>query len=277
MKRPLIAEFTKMNGAGNDFIVFDNRFYAFSVAELSRIARQVCPRRTGIGADGILALAEHADADYRMIYMNADGSEGTMCGNGARCLARFAFERGIRQTTAHMQTASGICEVHVCADPPVRIYMDAPRNYNGAIKLDQPLPSVITSVHYLWPGTEHIVCFTSDIDPLPVAEWGARLRHDPMLQPEGANINFAMLDTDSSGTGIRVRTYEKGVETETLACGTGAIASVVAAQESNLISPDICDVRMPGGILTVGLETDRVYLEGPADFVYRGSIELDIF
>ena len=278
MKRALIVEFTKMNGAGNDFIVVDNRFYEFSVSELSQIAQQLCPRRTGIGADGVLALAtaEHPDADYRMIYVNADGSEGTMCGNGARCLAKFAFESGFHKTAVHMQTASGICEVHVSRDAPVRIYLEPPRDYDSSIELNKEVPGAITSVHYLWPGTEHLVCFTSSVGQLPVGRWGERLRHDPALWPEGANINFVMLDPESPDTGIHVRTYEKGVEAETLACGTGAIASVVAARKSGLITSDVCNVQMPGGMLTVGLEEDRVYLEGPAEFVYRGSMELDI-
>lgn len=278
MKRALIVEFTKMNGAGNDFIVVDNRFYEFSVSELSQIAQQLCPRRTGIGADGVLALAtaEHPDTDYRMIYVNADGSEGTMCGNGARCLAKFAFESGFHKTTVHMQTASGICEVHVSRDAPVRIYLEAPRDYDSSVELNKEIPGAITSVHCLWPGTEHLVCFTSGVDQLPVERWGQRLRHDPVLRPEGANINFVTLDPESPDTGIHVRTYEKGVEAETLACGTGAIASVVAARKSGYISSDVCNVQMLGGTLTVGLEEDRVYLEGPAEFVYRGSMELDI-
>lgn len=277
MKRVLIVEFTKMNGAGNDFIVLDNRFYEFSVSELSQVARQLCPRRTGIGADGLLVLAtaEHPDADYRMIYVNADGSEGTMCGNGARCLAKFAFEGGVHKTTVHMQTASGVCEVNVPKNAPVRIYLEPPRNYDGSIKLSKEIPGVITSVHYLWPGTEHLVCFTSSVGQLPVGRWGERLRRDPALRPNGANINFVMLDPESPDTGIHVRTFEKGVEAETLACGTGAIASVVAARKAGLITSDVCNVQMPGGTLTVGLEKDRVYLEGPAEFVFRGSIELD--
>ena len=278
MKRALIVEFTKMNGAGNDFIVVDNRFYEFSVSELSHIAQKFCPRRTGIGADGLLALAtaEHPEANYRMIYVNADGSEGTMCGNGARCLAKFAFQSGVDQTTVQMQTASGICEVHVSEDSSARVYLNAPENYDDAIVLGNPIPDAVHSVHYLWTGTEHLVCFTSDIRNLPVEEWGKRIRHDPALAPEGANINFVAVDTDSEGTGIQVRTYEKGVEAETLACGTGAIASVVASRKSKLIRSDVCDVSMPGGGLTVGLEGERVYLEGPAEFVYRGSMELNI-
>ncbi len=276
MKRTLIVEFTKMNGAGNDFIVIDNRFYEFSVSELSSLAKKVCPRRTGIGADGILALAnaESSDTDYRMIYINADGSEGTMCGNGARCLARFACESGIPKSTAYMQTASGTCEVLVPASDPVRIYLDAPVQYNNSVILYFPLPEEISSVHYLWTGTWHLVCFTSSVNQPQIEHWGPLLRNDPALEPEGANVNLVAVDSESEC--LHVRTFEKGVEAETLACGTGAIASMVAARKANLITADVCNVQMPGGILTVGLEGDRIYLEGSTETVYRGSMELEI-
>ena len=267
----LIVEFTKMNGAGNDFIVIDNRFYHFSISELSQIALHLCPRRTGIGADGVLALApsESSDTDYRMIYINADGSEGTMCGNGARCLAKFAYEGGILKRRVSMQTASGSCRVSIPEDGPVRIYVDPPKDYNRSLHLETQLPDTIDSVHYLWPGTQHLVCFTNDVMKFKVDTWGPILRHDLALAPEGANINFVELDSIDSS--IKVRTYEKGVEAETLACGTGAVASTIVAQAAGLIKGHVCHVRMKGGTLTVGLEEDCVYLEGPATSVYRGS------
>lgn len=278
MKRALIVEFTKMNGAGNDFIVLDNRFYEFSLPELSILAQQLCPRRTGIGADGVLALAAstHTRADYRMIYINADGSEGTMCGNGARCLARFAHESGFNEKTACMQTASGLCEVHILGeeDASARIYLDAPKNYHEAPSLANQVPNGIRSVHYLWPGTEHLVCLVDNVNQLPLNSWGAALRNDPMLGPAGVNVNFVAVDSNADSRRLHVRTYEKGVEAETLACGTGAIASAVVAHKSGLLVSDVYIVQMPGGVLKVGLEPDRVYLEGPVDKIYRGSMEL---
>ena len=277
MKRALIVEFTKMNGAGNDFIVLDNRFYEFSLPELSMLARQFCPRRIGIGADGVLALAAstHAEADYRMIYVNADGSEGTMCGNGARCLALFAHESGFNKKIACMQTTSGLCEVHILGgeDASARIYLDAPQNYHDAPNLANQIPNGIRSVHYLWPGTEHLVCLVDNVNQLPLNRWGAALRNDPNLGPKGVNVNFVAVDSNADSRRLHVRTYEKGVESETLACGTGAIASAVVAQKSGLLVSDVYTVQMPGGVLKVGLETDRVYLEGPVDKIYRGSME----
>ncbi len=273
MKRALVIEFTKMNGAGNDFIVIDNRFYHFSVSELSTLAQSVCSRRIGIGADGLLALApsEIPDADYRMIYINADGSIGTMCGNGARCLARFAHERGIDKRSVLMQTSSGNCEVFIPEHGQVRVYLDVPKNYIHPFVLEADQLEQFKSVHYVWPGTQHLVCFTKDIHAVSTEYWGPILRKDRNLGSEGANVNFVEVDTHM--TRLRVRTYEKGVEDETLACGTGAIASVYAARKSGMITEDICQVEMQGGMLTVGLEKQRVFLEGPSTYVYRGSFE----
>ena len=274
MKCPLTIEFTKMNGAGNDFIVLDNRWHQFSMSELSWLTKKLCPRRTGIGADGLLALAasEHLDADYRMIYINADGSEGTMCGNGARCLAKFAYEHGFPQNVAHIQTASGVCNVYI-QDPSIRIYLDMPQNYEDRSALHLSMPDEINSLHYLCPGTQHLVCLVSDISDLPVERWGRMLRNDPAFLPEGTNVNFVARETDRKNPFLRVRTYEKGVEAETLACGTGAVASVVVARISGLITSDAYDVHMQGGILKVGMEATRVFLEGPAETVYHGSME----
>ena len=274
MKRTLIIEFTKMNGAGNDFIVLDNRWYQFSIPELSGLAQKLCARRTGIGADGLLVLAAsgYPDADYRMIYVNADGSEGTMCGNGARCLARFAHGRGFPEYVAHMQTDSGVYTVHI-QESSIRIYLDMPQNYAASIALHHPVPDEICSIHYLWPGTQHLVCFVPDVHQLPVERLGKMLRNDPAFLPAGTNVNFVAEEMGGNNPCLYVRTYEKGVEAETLACGTGAVASAVAAQISGRISSDVCEVHMPGGVLKVGLEADGVFLEGPVETVYRGSVE----
>jgi len=273
MERALIVEFTKMSGAGNDFIMIDNRFYNFSVFELSTLAQQVCSRRIGIGADGILALASSESADYRMIYINADGSEGTMCGNGARCLARFAYDRGISKRSVLMQTASKNCEAFIPECGQVRIYLDLPQQYTHPFELEADMLDQFSSIHYVWPGTEHLVCFTKNIHNFPVEYWGPILRKDRKLGPEGANVNFVEVDKSRQEDRLIVRTYEKGVEDETLACGTGAIASVYSARKSEIITEDLCHVQMQGGMLTVGLEKQRVFLEGPVSYVYRGSFE----
>lgn len=285
MKRKLVLEFTKMNGAGNDFIIIDNRFFHFKPDELSDLARRFCPRRTGIGADGLLAYSVPNDDahHFRMEYYNADGSRATMCGNGARCLARYARQAGLKDAAIHFETDAGVFQAVVPEDPdaPVRLLGYTPRDWEprvelqSEVRLDRPL-------HFLWTGTEHTVCFVPDVALEPVVERGRRIRHDPALAPAGANVNFVTVvtsgDADHEAV-LSVRTFEKGVEDETLACGTGALAAALAGLKVGLVASQRVQVQMPGGTLTVGFKADGesvrdVYLEGPAQFVFRGTVEV---
>lgn len=273
MKQKLIVEFTKMNGAGNDFIVIDNRFYHFSDGELTAIARAFCPRRTGIGSDGVLALAPPTTekANFRMRYLNADGSIGTMCGNGARCLARFARLGGIEAEPLVFETDAGI---HTASVPDVRmpdveISLRNPRDYHRLEGLDESGEQM----SYVWTGTEHAVTFVEDVEVADVARRGPELRRHDVLQPAGANVNFVEV---RPGDSLRVRTYEKGVEEETLACGTGAVASAVAAYLAGRTSETQLEVEMPGGKLMVSFDAvdgdvTNVRLRGPAEVVFRGT------
>ncbi len=263
-----------MNGAGNDFIVIDNRFYHFSADTLVAMAPRICVRRHGIGADGLLAMEDPAspDAAFRMLYYNADGTEGTMCGNGARCLARFAVSTGMPPGTLKFDTASGPCTAVVPADQSgvVRLHTSAPDHWRSRQRLAQAVPGGIHSVHFLWTGTEHVVCFVDDVSQVPVMAWGRRIRCDKALAPLGANINFVQVDSPSH---LTARTFEKGVEAETLACGTGAMASALAARYLGYLTADIAEVAMPGGTLRAGV-SEPLFLEGPAATVYRGTFEL---
>jgi diaminopimelate epimerase len=272
--RKLIVEFTKMNGAGNDFIVLDNRFYAFSDEELSELARALSPRRTAIGADGLLALApaESTDHHYRMRYFNADGSLGTMCGNGARCLAAFARRAGIHGDPLVFESDAGLYEAVTFEDGRVAITAQPPRDWKPNVRLDGGDGE---RVHYLWTGTEHAVVFVENLDQADVPGRGAAIRHDPALKPRGANVNFVQV---SGPNQLRVRTFEKGVESETLACGTGAIASAVASVLTGGVKGPMVSVDMPGGSLEVYLEKEddeiqRVRLSGPAETTFRGTFE----
>lgn len=286
MRRTLVVEFTKMNGAGNDFIVIDNRFFNFTDDELADLARRFCPRRTGVGADGLLAFSRPRDADhhFRMRYVNADGSVGTMCGNGARCLARYARLAGVVADTLTFETDAGVFHATVPADPesPVCLYVDPPRDWIPDRPLADGPPDGTGPVHYLWTGTEHAVCFVPDVAGTPVATWGPAIRHDDALKPNGANVDFVEIVRDGAEDGpalMRMRTFEKGVEAETLACGTGALAAALAARLLGHIHADAARVEMPGGTLGVGFEVrgDAVhdlYLEGPAVVVFRGTFEV---
>lgn len=284
MSPNLVVEFTKMQGAGNDFVILDNRWYRFSDQELSDLAARWCPRRFGIGADGLLAFEDDDEADFRMRYVNADGSPATMCGNGARCLARYAVSSGVQGPDVTFATDAGTYRAHVPDDPAamVRLYVPNARRFRHGAVLDRPLPDGLDGVHYVWTGTEHLVAFVGGgaeaLDKLPVDEWGSRLRTDPSLEPEGANANFAVPLTTADETTFRVRTYEKGVEGETHACGTGVLAVATVAREIGLAGSEPITVETRGGRMRVGhAETpdrpDHLYLEGPAKFVFRGTLE----
>ena len=283
LDRPaLVVPFTKMNGAGNDFLVLDNRFLRFTVGELETLARTFCPRRTGIGADGLLALDE-PDADgaaFRMRYRNADGSLGTMCGNGARCLARFAARASLGTE------ADGVVDLVFDTDGGRYRARVEGRAGSGPVELDVPPPRDFgpadtrggEAVLRIWTGTEHAVVFAADVDAADVAGVGPRLRHDPAFAPTGTNVDFVEVVGPDR---VRVRTFEKGVEAETLACGTGAVASALVAHLDGRLgegSERSVAVEMPGGTLTVGFRAEGeavagLTLAGPAETVYEGTLE----
>ncbi len=284
----LVVPFTKMNGAGNDFVVLDNRFLRFSDDELAALARHLCPRRTGVGADGLLALddpsagsgqADDAAADFRMRYRNADGSLGTMCGNGARCLARFAARAGLGTGTA-----GGVRLAFDTDGGPYRALVPD-RAASGPVALDVPPPrefgpAGVGGALRIWTGTDHAVVFTDDVAGADVDGAGRRLRHDPAFAPAGTNVDFVQVVAPGH---VKVRTFEKGVEAETLACGTGALASALVAHLDGRLGDAAgrtvaVAVEMPGGTLDVGFEFDGdavsdLTLAGPAETVYEGTVE----
>ena len=266
---PLVVPFTKMDGAGNDFVVLDNRFLHFSADELAALAVRACPRRTGVGADGLLALEDDAEADFRMRYRNADGSLGTMCGNGARCLARYAAEAGLgtrdgAAVSLVFETDGGRYRALVPDTGDVRL--DVP-DAQGFAELGGDLDDA--AVFQIWTGTEHAVLFVDDVAACDLAAVGPRLRHHDAFAPAGTNVNAVEVVGPDR---IRVRTFEKGVEAETLACGTGALATALVAHRTGRVEGSTVAVEMPGGTLTVGLG-GGLTLAGPARTVYAGTLE----
>ena len=301
-KKPLVVSFTKMNGAGNDFIVVDNRFLHLTGEELEALARRFCPRRTGVGADGVLALdpPEEDGHHFRMRYRNADGSRAGLCGNGARCLARFAARAGLgdeaaseadddapqHEATLVFASDAGTHRATVPADleAPVRFYATAPQGFTESVvlcteRLTERLPGPVAFVN---TGTEHAVCFVADAAAAPVADWGPPIRWDDAFAPEGANANFVEV-AEAGGKDapprLVVRTFEKGVEDETLACGTGALAAAVVAWRTGRVQSQPVEVEMPGGLLGVGFRAESeamedLYLEGPSEAVFQGTVEM---
>lgn len=277
--RKLVLEFTKMSGTGNDFIVIDNRFYHFSGAELSDMAKNLCRRRLGVGADGLLALgnAVSEDAHFRMSYYNADGSLGTMCGNGARCLTLYAWDAGIQHDVLVFDSDAGQYAAQVRREEGVvRLFVPPPRALKENFKLDSGHELEQSGCHYIWTGTEHLVVEVDDVAKVDVPTMGKKLRFDPSLQPTGANVNFVAARTTNS---MDVRTFEKGVEEETLACGTGSIASALVGFSRGLVSEQPVTLHMPGGDLSVGWEGSPVsptnlFLEGAVEVIYRATTEI---
>ncbi len=264
--------FTKMNGAGNDFVMIDNRDGALAV-DATRVAL-LCDRHRGVGADGVLAVEPAQEgADFRMRYYNADGGEAEMCGNGARCFARFAQRLGSSNSEMSFETLAGVIKASFLGSL-VRITMTDPHSHRPPMDLE--INGKMLNVHFLNTGVPHAVVFADDINAIDVARDGAALRYHSAFAPRGTNANFVQVHTPSS---IALRTYERGVEGETLACGTGVCAAALLySLRAGSSSPIQVKVR-GGDTLEVGFERSvsgfrHVTLTGPADFVFDGTISL---
>ena len=265
--------FWKMNGAGNDFVVVDNRDgrWALSQAQVARL----CDRHRGVGADGLLAVeAAQQGADFRMRYYNADGGEAEMCGNGARCFARFAnFLQGFALERVSFETPAGVIGATFHGDL-VQLQMSPPHGLRQDLALE--VAGVPLEVHYLKTGVPHAVVFVGDIGEVPVKEWGAALRYHEAFAPQGANANFVHR---LGASHIAIRTYERGVEDETLACGTGTVACAILHHlRTGHPAPISVDVRS-GDTLEIGFRREgeafrEVTLTGPAEMVFQGCMAI---
>jgi diaminopimelate epimerase len=265
-------EFTKMNGAGNDFVMVDNRDGSLSLSR-DQIAH-LCDRHRGIGADGLIAVEGTPDL-HRMRYYNADGGEAEMCGNGARCFSRFTARLlGLTSGTLSFLTEAGMLAAELLPNERVRLRMSEPHSLQLAHSLqvlDQDL-----EVHSLNTGVPHAVTFVQNLEETPVFELGRALRHHQRFAPAGTNANFALV---LSSDMLAIRTYERGVEDETLACGTGVVATALIHHHlTKAPSPVLVQVR-GGDTLEVGFIIENghltaVSLAGPADFVFTGSITI---
>lgn len=267
----MTLQFAKMTGAGNDFIVIDDR--ANSVGEDAReLAKQLCRRRLSVGADGLILVLPSTRCDFRMRYFNADGSEADMCGNGGRCVARFAFQRGIAKSEMCFESRSGTHTAAVINDDEVRLAMTDPRAL--LLNFEIGLKGQKVKVHRVNTGVPHAVLEVDDLEQYPVFDAGRAIREHRRFMPDGTNADFVQL---IDGHTIALRTYERGVEDETLACGTGAVAAAVVMAAQGKLAPPV-SVRTRGGLtLTVDffmsdLGFCNVSLTGDARTVYEGEI-----
>jgi len=267
--------FTKMSGSGNDFIVIDNRRQVVEGLgiDAAELARRVCRRRLSVGADGMILVEDTDGADFKWRFYNADGSLADMCGNGARCVARFARLNGIADAEMTFQTGAGLIRAAVSGDR-VRVGLSPP----GLPHIDQPVGLDSGSLIYsaIETGVPHLVIEVEDLEAVDVVGLGRVLRYHPDFAPAGTNVNFVRrLEANAAA----IRTYERGVEDETLACGTGsAAAALILASKFRLTSP--IEVHTRGGTrLTIHFGRNRdsgrfedVYLEGDARIVYRAEL-----
>lgn len=272
MRKKYDISFTKAVASGNDFVIIDNKNGALDERKFdySEIARDLCRRNLAIGADGILVLESSKKADFRMRVINPDGSEAEMCGNGARCSALYAAVNGWGKDLS-FETGAGILRAEVNADK-VKIRMSDPKNIKLGITIG--LGKSLVNAHHVNSGVPHTVLIVEDIENYPVEETGRKVRQHPIFAPDGTNVNFI---GNVTKTGAAIRTYERGVEDETLACGTGTVASAVVLGLLGYVEPPVVMHTKSGEDLTVyfrkaGEKVTEVYLEGTADIVYEGRI-----
>ncbi len=268
---------TKMSGTGNDFILIDHREPFIEAALQSDFAKRVCRRKFSAGADGLILLENSEDADFRWQFYNADGSSAEMCGNGARCAARYAYHKNIAPEKMSFQTVAGLIEAEI-VDESVKIKLTPPENIimGQVVSLD----GKETEVCSMNTGVPHVVCFVDDIDNVPVDQWGRIIRYHELFQPAGTNVNFVQIMSENR---LHVRTYERGVEGETLACGTGAVASALMAAMGSQSASPVLVTTSGGEQLTIHFILGRdnvakeVFLEGPAHFIYEAELNSEAF
>lgn len=259
-------EFYKFHGAGNDFVMIDNCNHHFIPRH--ETIEFLCDRHFGIGADGLITLQNSSEHDFEMHYYNSDGNESTMCGNGGRCIVSFARMKGIVKNKAVFKAIDGIHEGFILQSSTVEDIVKLKMVNVEKINQEQQFTILNT-------GSPHCVIFSDDPNTMDVFAEGRRIRNLPRFSPEGINVNFIRIDQNK----VHIRTFERGVENETLACGTGAVAVAIAANFSNpeIVSPVMVVAR--GGELKVHFEKHdgnyfNIWLEGPARFVFKGEIEV---
>ncbi|WP_244825534.1 diaminopimelate epimerase [Carboxylicivirga linearis] len=260
-----MIDFYKYQGTGNDFVIIDNRDNHFDGCNTETV-RFLCDRRFGVGGDGLMLLENHAEYDFTMRYFNSDGNEASMCGNGGRCIAAFAVHLNIvpAKETFQFMAVDGLHEAKY-DDGIVSLKMIDVKNVDAN-----------DDYTFLDTGSPHFVQFHESVENLNINKMGSEVRYSDTFMPGGTNANFVHFINDNT---IKVRTYERGVENETLACGTGVVASAISA---HLKKKDINEfnVDVLGGKLKVSFEPNadggfnNIWLVGPATFVFKGTIEV---
>ncbi len=258
----MLMEFYKYQGTGNDFIMVDNRNSVFDKTNLKKV-QQLCDRRYGVGSDGLILIENIEGLDFDMIYFNADGSQ-SFCGNGSRCAVAFANYLGIIDKQAMFLSTDGEHEAWI--------------NANGEVSLKMHDVASIEKgddYYFINTGSPHYIIDIDEVSKIDVKEEGASVRYNERFKAEGTNVNFVKYSDNE----LDIRTYERGVEDETLSCGTGVTAAALSLADKNELDAGVINVNAVGGKLKVGFkrsgnEFKDIWLIGPATFVYKGKIEI---
>ncbi len=258
----MLMEFYKYQGTGNDFVMVDNRNNVFDKTNLTQV-QQLCDRKFGIGADGLILIENLDDLDFNMIYFNADGSQ-SFCGNGSRCAVAFAKHLGIIEKQAMFLSTDGEHEAWINAEGEVSLKM---HDVESIEKGDD--------YYYINTGSPHYIVQVADVETTDVKEKGAAIRYNDRFKTEGTNVNFVKYGDNA----LDIRTYERGVEDETLSCGTGVTAAALSLADNQGLDAGVIKINAVGGNLKVGFkkvgnEYKDIWLIGPATFVYKGNVEL---
>lgn len=276
---PNRIRFMKMAGSGNDFIIIDNRKLQLDKAQARELTVAACRRKLSAGADGLILIDNDPEVDFKWLFFNADGSEAEMCGNGARCAARFARLNGIvDKDQIAFRTLAGIIQAQILGER-VKIRMTPPHSMEIDFCID--LEEKAFCMHFINTGVPHVVSFVeteTQLQDFDVFTWGRTVRFHPRFQPAGSNANFAYVRDPHN---IAIRTYERGVEAETLACGTGSIACALVAAAKDLVDSPVDVLTQSGETLVIHfdkvsqggkIDFPSVYLEGDAKVVYDAEL-----
>ncbi len=266
--------FFKMSGSGNDFILIDNRNNVVDESSLTSFIRNVCRRKMSAGADGLILIENSDSADFKWRYYNSDGGRAEMCGNGARCAARFAYLNSIAGSDMSFVTDAGIVHAQVKGDK-VKVKMTDPSDFKQDYTIE--LEDGFLTVSSINTGVPHVVVTMDSIDDVDVVGMGREVRRHKAFAPAGTNVNFITRVKNGS---FSIRTYERGVEDETLACGTGSIASALVTASKDKVESPLNIVTRSGGVLTIYYKEDNgrfhdIYLEGDARIIYKGKLWKD--
>jgi len=256
----MIKDFYKYQGTGNDFILIDDRGNEFDIEDNVLIS-ELCARRIGIGADGLILLRNHARLDFEMVYFNSDGFQSSMCGNGGRCIVHFAHLLGLFEERTTFMAIDGEHKAIINKEE-ISIRMQ-----------DVKKISSVNDGYVLDTGSPHYVVFVENLSDLDVNLEGKKIRNLKLFAKEGINVNFLLNSSD-----IQVRTYERGVESETLSCGTGVVASAIAAHYNDIVHENTVNINTKGGSLVVDFEVfnniyRNIWLTGNVNLVYAGEFE----